>query len=142
MPKPQYQVYIAPGARGASGVRGRAAVRALNQQLGAKVVKLVRDPSKADVVVRAGNPRQDYGGYMATRGKKRDRITVDRRLLGAQGSTGKYRKNLLGHEIGHGLGLEHTKGARNLMNPSITGQNLSRRQSRGIRQGFNQGQYL
>ena len=138
MAKNQYQIYVAPSVPRA---KVRAAARLINKQSGDKVVKIVGSKRRADAVVRAGDPRGDYAGYTSLRGKKRDRITLDSRLLGSQGATPKYVKTLAAHEVGHGLGLGHKAGTRNLMNPDITGTKLAKGQRRRIVKRYTGGAY-
>ena len=136
------QVFVAPGAKGEA--HALAAIRELNKAAGMRIATLVYHRESADVVIRKGNPRGDYGGYYAPRGRRKDVITLDRNLYGPQEGYSvkpEYKKNLTEHEIGHALGLDHKAGRHNLMNPDIVGTNLSKAQRRQLRETFREGGY-
>jgi len=141
----KYGVYIAPNAKGA--LKARAAVRAINRQAGADVAKVVKNRAKADAIVRLTN--KDLAGHSAvtySQSEGRDRIAITRSFV--RKSSPGMNRNLVAHEVGHGLGLKHPparvveKKPFNLMNPAGTiGINLTKKQSRKIRKTKKTGGY-
>lgn len=137
----KYQVYIKPNAQ---GLAAQKAVNRINNQLGANVVKIVTNRKKADVVVTGASGKNipgAHGGWTSI-GAKKDRIQIARRTVNADNPIGRaVGRRVLEHEIGHGLGLGHVSGAKNLMNTKSGLSQLSKAQVKKVRQTKKRGGY-
>jgi len=132
----KYEVYVKSGTNKKAV---KKAVKRINNKLGSKVVKVTSNRKKADAVVKSGNPRGSNAGYTTTGGKK-DRITISR-SVDNNPLAKRSERRLAEHEIGHGLGLEHRTGARNIMNPNSGGGVVRKNQRKQVKQTYRKGGY-
>ena len=112
----KYGIYVKPNA---SMVQVQKAVNKINNQVGRDVARVVSKRSRADAILRLGRISGTNAGVTISGAK--DRIVLDRKYVRDFSGDVVGRKwitRLAAHEVGHGLGLEHKKAARNLMNPT------------------------
>lgn len=137
----KYGVYV---GQGISMSDARRAVNKINNRVGAPVARIVKNKTRADAVLRTGSRdrAQGTGGY--TYEGARDRLILNRKTVRQNEQTALGRKTtvrLAAHEIGHGLGLEHSDRPMNLLNPDSGGSALTKKQRRTVRQTYRRGGY-